>query len=282
MGENIIKNIPPKYTKYVRRLKTCATSICNVVVDKNGECKVVFGDMKIHNEISFPEVCKNKNLKNAPIIVMDANIAKETMKRVLETSKEYKIPVFYEPSDMRIADKPFTLGSIFTDQIKFISPNIFELQAISKSIKGESMDFLNTKILENKEETMQVAKKLLNDVNGNFDCVILTLGSFGVIVSGPLDIQHTFFDNDLIYKGKPDTLIKNFYFEAPKIHNIINVSGAGDSFCSGFISAMLKRDTLKNCVLNGFSGAKDALLSEDAVPEHYTLVAENLKYYEIF
>lgn len=59
------------------------------------------------------------------------------------------------------------------------------------------------------------------------------------------------------------------FYAPPKLQKIVNVSGAGDSFCAGFITALLKEHTLDECVAAGFASAERALLSESAVPMTY-------------
>lgn len=51
--------------------------------------------------------------------------------------------------------------------------------------------------------------------------------------------------------------------------DIINVSGAGDSFASGFIAGMLQGWTASECVWKGMISARCALKSPSAVPNSY-------------
>lgn len=59
------------------------------------------------------------------------------------------------------------------------------------------------------------------------------------------------------------------YYHSEPIKTIVNVSGAGDSFSSGFIAGMLRGLPEDVCISVGFEAANKALHSKNAVAEFY-------------
>lgn len=54
-----------------------------------------------------------------------------------------------------------------------------------------------------------------------------------------------------------------------KLENVMNVSGSGDSFDVGFITAMLNGFPEAVCISVGIESARQALQSTNAVPDFY-------------
>ncbi|XP_011187829.1 uncharacterized protein LOC105215554 [Zeugodacus cucurbitae] len=276
LGRSLLKMIPTELRNSVIKDEECATSLCTLLFDKTGDCKIILGNMEIHNNITAEMIeQREEQISSAPIIVMDSNLSLEAMICTLRLAQKYQRPVFFEPTDMRIAHKPFTLPKSLTKQIRMISPNIYELHTIVEAITGNPVQ---NKVHNGDpiEILLKKAKYLLTLIQDHFDCIVLTLGQQGVLLS---------LNGDLAVSGKPlfDVttgsylpLTKNTknvhalrFYGAPKVENITNVSGAGDSFTSGYITALLRGYDIKNCVALGFLAAERALQSRAAVPTRY-------------
>uniref|UniRef100_W8C0I5 Pseudouridine-metabolizing bifunctional protein C1861.05 n=1 Tax=Ceratitis capitata TaxID=7213 RepID=W8C0I5_CERCA len=276
LGRSLLKMIPGQLKSLVKIDGESSTSLCTIIFDKSGDCKIYLANMEIHDNIT-PETIQQSEelLRSAPIVLMDGNLSLETMERTLRLAHKYQRPVFFEPTDMRIAQKPFNLAKTLTKQIKFISPNIYELRTIVEAITGETLptrenNFQSTNIL------LEEARNLLKQVQDYFDCIVLTLGQQGVMLS---------LKGEIAVSGKPlfdastgsylpiREISKNVYamrfYSAPRVEGIKNVSGAGDSFTSGFVTALLRGYDIKNCVALGFLAAERALQSRSAVPSQY-------------
>lgn len=178
--------------------------------------------------------------------------------------------VFFEPTDMLRADVPFKQPHAQIQQIKFISPNIYELITIAKALNyGDPIDF--DVITENPGQFLANVKKLTLFVNETIDNVIVTLGHFGILLGRKkMNANMAFYKNQTGYihpYGKRDTIAR--FYAAPRLENVVNVSGAGDSFASGFIVAMLKELPENVCVSVGFEAAAAALRAQSAVPSRY-------------
>lgn len=276
LGRSLLKMIPKPLRNSVMVDEECATSLCTLLFDKTGDCKIILGNMDIHRKITAEIIQRHEELiSSAPIIVIDSNLSFEAMACALRLAQKHRRPVFFEPTDMRIAHKPFTLPRNLAEQIRIISPNIYELHTIVEAITGNPV---RSKV-NNSDPTeilLEKAKYMLTLVQDNFDCIILTLGQQGVLLS---------LNGNLAASGKPLFDVKTGsylpitknaekvhalrFYNAPKVENIKNVSGAGDSFTSGYITALLRGYDMKNCVALGFLAAERALQSRAAVPLRY-------------
>ncbi|EDV30768.2 uncharacterized protein Dana_GF15023 [Drosophila ananassae] len=290
MGECLLKMMPQALQRGILVQDNQATSLCSLMFDKFGDCKIILGNMEIHQTIT-PETLQpyHEFFCDAPIIVMDSNISEQAMTSILQQAEEHKTPVFFEPTDMSIAGKPFKLAPELTKNIRLIKPNIHELKTIAEVITGETIKGkLDSKL--SREQLLQQAKSLIKMIDRHFNCIIATLGNHGVLLSYRQDANsdaHLLLDVES--SGSPHC---TRFYAAPKVKNIVNVSGAGDSFCAGFISTLLHGRDLDHCVAAGFVAAERALHSESAVPSNYfpdleafesryTQAAENLKQYSI-
>lgn len=160
---------------------------------------------------------------------------------------EYYSTAFFEPTDMLIAVKPFQLPRHLISQIKFISPNIHELAAIATHLGCGENFFKNDKIddgklFEGNTDFIEHTKKCCEEVSKLIDNVIVTLGANGVLITNKNTPEQRFFDASFRYI-KPvngNLPVQHRKYNVEKCTNVINVSGAGDSFTVGFITGMIK------------------------------------------
>ncbi|XP_031625901.1 pseudouridine-metabolizing bifunctional protein C1861.05 [Contarinia nasturtii] len=253
-----------------------STATCIIVLDKAGDSKITLANMDIHQSIDSSMIRKYEQvLRSAPIVIFDANIPIDSMGTILELCKKYNKPAFFEPTDMRLATKPFTLPKELIKQIKFTSPNIYELDAIAVHLGCETLlqnDDINIEDLFQDNIMLEKVKKSSELLAEYIDNVIITLGPLGVLLTRkntPADFK--FFDTNLRYnetQSAKSDLQHRFYW-AKQLSGIVNVSGAGDSFCVGFITAMLKALEESVCFSVGMECAKAAIQSPKAVPNKY-------------
>jgi sugar/nucleoside kinase (ribokinase family) len=101
------------------------------------------------------------------------------------------------------------------------------------------------------------------------DNIIVTAGSLGCFIQTSGGAADSFFDGSLRYKtgGGRQKVLRHYPGRA--IESIVNASGAGDAFTSGFITGMLKQKSEAICVSVGFQAAITALMSKRAVPKAF-------------
>ncbi|XP_016956865.1 uncharacterized protein LOC108029199 [Drosophila biarmipes] len=267
MGQTLLQLMPRALQRGLILADSHNTSLCSLIFDKFGDCKLILGNMEIHQSIT-PETLQahHQLFREAPLIIMDSNISEQAMASILQQAQKYKIPVFFEPTDMFIAGKPFKLLPELTKNIRLIKPNLQELKTITEAITGEPVKWNpDTKLPQ--AELLHQAKSMIKKIDSHFNCIIATLSDHGVLLSFRRDA-----DNDSrllldVSKSSPPHCTR--FYAAPMVHNIVNVSGAGDSFCAGFITALLRGCPLDECVAGGFVAAEKALQSESAVPTTY-------------
>lgn len=170
---------------------------------------------------------------------------------------------------MRIAGKPFTLPSDLTRQIKFVSPNIFELAEIANALNYTSTLPTDLNLDELLSSHSSDLKTLAAQVNDHVDNILITLGSKGALLVRKNSPASLFFNRSGQYNNKQSPKSEARFYLANPIGDVVNVSGAGDSFNAGFISAMIRGMPEAICVSVGFQGAITALRSMAAVPEAY-------------
>lgn len=176
---------------------------------------------------------------------------------------------------MRIATKPFTLPTELINQIKFMSPNIYELNEIAKhfgclNLIDNTEDSVE-QLFEKDPNLLSKIKDACIEISKNIDNIIITFGSHGVLMASKTSSAELRILNDNLVYNKPnnDNKVQCRFYNVDKLTNVVNVSGAGDSFNIGFITAMINGYNEENCISVGLESAKTALNSTDAVPVKY-------------
>ncbi|XP_073834207.1 uncharacterized protein [Musca autumnalis] len=273
-GKSLLQLMPPSLCSKIHIDDTNTTSICSILFDKDGNCKLCLANMDIHKSISGKLVqLHEEDFQRSPLIIIDGNLSVEAMDSILSLAKRHNKPVFFEPTDMLIAGKPFELSQQQFQQIKFISPNVYELKTIAETLQGCKVDWdPNKSLAAGQDQLISECKNILQQIEHHFDCIVVTLGSHGVLVNIRGEcFQHRFFDSSPLNYNPPPlskTYSRRFY-KAPVVSDIVNVSGAGDSFSGGFITGILRGYTLDESIAFGFVAATCSLKSESAVPAQY-------------
>lgn len=192
----------------------------------------------------------------------------------------FVIAVFYEPTDMQIAGKPFELPPKLYGQIKFMSPNLCELRMIAKTLNIQSNHYgsCNIEDIKNQEDRFKIFTEISDlsaKLHDHVENIIVTAGNLGVFIQRFHDSDRVFFTKQLNYiNGKEDEQYGRYY-PALKIDNVINASGAGDAFVAGFVTAMLNQKSEAICVSVGFQASQRALSSKSAVPDEFFNQSDN-------
>lgn len=174
---------------------------------------------------------------------------------------------------MSIAGKPFEMERKLFEQIKFISPNLYELRKIADTLEvapdtTSALKVEDVKTADEKQELFREIAELCSKLQ-HIDNIIVTAGVFGVFVQRSRDSHSAFFTRDLAYieGGKGVKTVR--HYSGKPIDNVVNASGAGDAFCAGFITGMLNRKAESICISVGLQAAIRALMSKRAVPKRF-------------
>lgn len=179
---------------------------------------------------------------------------------------------------MNIAHKPFKLEPIQYRQIKFMSPNIYELRKIAETLKPSLLSSSLRKDdlkVDNGMYFSEIAQ-LCDNLHDVVDIyTIVTCGNLGVVIQGhERDDESTFFTRDYQYNGSNNNkhgvnMLRHYPTKSVVKEDMVSSTGAGDAFNSGFITAMLKHKSEAICVSVGFEAAVASLRSINAVPKEF-------------
>lgn len=176
---------------------------------------------------------------------------------------------------MSLAGKPFEMERNCYEQIKFISPNLYELRKIAETLKisppmKSDLTIENTRTAEEKTKLFREIVELCDVLQEHTENIIVTAGGFGVFIQRSRRTESAFFTTDFKYIRSQSGESKSCrHFPGKCFTKIVNASGAGDAFCAGFIAGMMKRKPEEICVSVGLQAANSALMSERAVPEAF-------------
>ncbi|KAF4526166.1 hypothetical protein B566_EDAN008203 [Ephemera danica] len=77
----------------VQQVEGANSAAYEVLLDSRGECRLVVGDVEVHNALTKHWVKKfERNLTKSPLVVLDGNTPTETMHYVLQTCQEAGVP----------------------------------------------------------------------------------------------------------------------------------------------------------------------------------------------
>ena len=213
--------------EHVTQFENASTGSYTAVLDRNGDLSVAFADMDIFEEIT-PELLKKNStiLRSAKCIIVDLNCPVESIEFLCSFTTTHNIPLVIIPvSSPKMNRLPKTLSSV-----SWLIVN-----------KDETETFMNIKINDDKDWESAVDKWLELGVKN----VIVTNGSKGV------------------FTGSEGGEIR--YFPAIEESTVVDVTGAGDSFCSGVIYSWLQKKDFDYIIKSGLVNARKTILSKHTV-----------------
>ncbi|XP_068220687.1 uncharacterized protein [Palaemon carinicauda] len=254
------------------RLKGASTATYCAVLDAEGEALFGIGDMSIHDRVTPEHVKKfEEEMAAAPLVILDGNVSLETISYVLDHCAACNVPVWYEPTDIQKATKPWLTGR--GQSVSFSSPNFNELRTLSLHLGLGEIAWLP----EDKEEMQEHLPKIVKTVTPlleHMKALMITMGRLGFMIirkslPGGID-EPLLLANENIEKSE----VFGLYFPGEKNVNVVSVSGAGDCLAAGFICGMLHKKSVSECSALGYSAAILSLKTSPAVPD--TLTFESL------
>ncbi|XP_043787121.1 pseudouridine-metabolizing bifunctional protein C1861.05 [Apis laboriosa] len=274
-GKAIIKSLGDG-GQTVEQLSNMNTARCTTIIDYKGECRFGIGEMEVFTSISPNLVKKYQSyVENSSIIVLDGNLPLDTIQYLLELATYSKIPVWYEPTDVKKAMKIFEAKLQWQNVLHFISPNRNELLVIGKYL---GIPIPDNKLTMDLEEIKAIAEQVAKFI----PVIICTLGSHGVLVVRKALGNDPFYDKEgkLIVHSMPITsrLYPPLSYISDNPNETFNVSGCGDCLTSGIIYGIHKNLDEISCLSLALKAAALSLTSLDAVPASLSLLCNDTKY----
>lgn len=175
---------------------------------------------------------------------------------------------------MSIAHKPFEMSRDCYEQIKFISPNLYELRRIADTLGAapSTQSDLRVENVSSENEKRRLFDEIIElcgNLQAHIDNIIVTAGSFGVFIQRRRAAEDAFLTKDMTYVVEKGGVKSCRHYLGQPLETIVNASGAGDAFCSGFIAGMLRQKSESICVSIGLQAAISTLMSKRAVPKRF-------------
>ncbi|WP_409271822.1 carbohydrate kinase [Neobacillus sp. SCS-31] len=213
--------------EHVTPFENSSTGSYTAVLDKNGDLTVALADMDIYENITPELLIKNSNLlRKAKCIVVDLNCPGETIDFLSGFTSKYHIPLVVIPvSGPKMNRLPKNLNAL-----TWLIVN-----------RDETETYMDIKINDEHDWKEAVKKWLKLGVKN----VIITNGSKGVMAG---------FENGEIR-----------YYPAIKTPTVVDVTGAGDSFCSGVVYSWLQKKDLDYIIKSGLVNAHKTIMSKYTV-----------------
>ncbi|XP_046914099.2 uncharacterized protein LOC124494872 isoform X2 [Dermatophagoides farinae] len=273
-------------TTNIRSLKQLPTPSCTVIIDAQGECRMVVGDFRANQCIDKNFVSRfETQLKQTSIVIIDANIPTETMNYVCQLCRQAKIPVWFEPTDLNLIDKLFQIHWENFDAINFLSPNFNELQASYEILtRGHRQDTQLSEIFRDKlssDELIEIVgeygRELFRHISG-LHSIIVTVDKDGIIYVGPedaLDRIMVLGPYSNLYDDHSKMAINSVHMMQEHVANVVNVSGAGDCLVGATIYGWLNRMTYRDSLRFGLKAARLSVGTLETVPKNlHTILCE--------
>ncbi|WP_285768459.1 carbohydrate kinase family protein [Peribacillus sp. SI8-4] len=213
--------------EHVMTIADLATGSYTAVINKNGDLSLALADMKIFDYITPDLLLKNiELLLMAKCIVVDLNCPRETIEFLGSFTAKHHIPLVIIPvSSQKMSALPGKMNAV-----SWLIVN-----------KDETETYLNVKINDRNDWENSVRVWLELGVEN----VIVTNGSNGVVTGAANgEIQH---------------------FPSIETPIVADVTGAGDSFCSGVIYSWLQQNDFDHVIKSGLVNAHKTIMSKYTV-----------------
>ena len=211
---------------YSEKLHNESTGSYTAVLNHNGELVIALANMSIYDQFVPAILEKNEvSYQKAKLMIIDLNCPKESIHYFKSIAQQFSIP--------------FALVPVSSPKMKHMPD---ELSGVTYFIcnKDEAETYLQTTIQS--EEAFALACQRLVELGA--DHVIITRGSKGVVCA---------------------TQTKFASFDAVPVEKVVDVTGAGDAFVSGFLHGTLTEHSFEDSIQLGLVNASRTLQSDKTV-----------------
>eukprot|EP00164_Ancoracysta_twista_P005053 GFYU01006877.1.p1 GENE.GFYU01006877.1~~GFYU01006877.1.p1 ORF type:complete len:212 (-),score=43.68 GFYU01006877.1:260-895(-) len=174
-------------------------------------------------------------ITSTPILVIDGNIAEETIVETVDICWKRRIPVLFEPTSVPKASRALACIS----KLAYMTPNTDELLALAALLQGSKP---TSSPVDGDEVDIAVVRRAASVLLAHgVKHVLVTMGKRGVLCARRTE-------------GQAATDVFTQYDALPV--RVVNTSGAGDSFVSGFVTGITMGKTLPDSIGLGLQAAR--------------------------
>ncbi|SDJ09941.1 carbohydrate kinase family protein [Salimicrobium halophilum] len=218
-------------TTYVHKVPGAATGSYTAVLDKQGDMAVAYADMDVFDSLTAKLLVENTELlRNAKCIVVDLNCPEET--------------VYFLSSFASVHEIPLAVIPVSSPKMKRLPERMESIDWIIVN-KEETETFFKMRIDSEESWKLSVERWLARGVRN----VVVTNGAEGVIIGTADEIRHM------------PTLMAN---------DVVDATGAGDSFCAGVLYAWIQGDPFTEVVQAGLVNSRKTVQSRHTVRKDLT------------
>ena len=227
----------------IKMVERANTATYLAVMDQSNDLHTAIADMKVLSQIHSPPV---EVLREAEILVMDANPSVSVMKEAALAAVDYGVKVMMDPTSVPKA-RAIAADKDLLSSISFVFPNMDELVAMVEVLIGSVDDIHPTTLLVDKLKTIRtLAPILLAEMHPMEAHAIITMGQDGVLLASRVN------DN-----------ISFHHFASNEGIQVLNATGAGDSLCGAFAHGILEGRSVADSVSFGMEAATLSLQCGD-------------------
>lgn len=217
----------------VLRVPNQATGTYFAVIDGRGRLEIAFYDMSIMSALTPAYLEDNSELfEQASLVFIDANLSKQTIRKVFSLARMANIPVCADPTSVRLADRFLP----YLSRLKLVRPNVDEAEILC----GFSID------RQDPLASIEATKCL---VSKGVEIAILALADVGVCYA---------------------TSETSGYIPAITT-TIVDPTGAGDALTSAVLFALLNDIPIDDAIRLGVSASSLTLNRTGSVLPDLTL-----------
>ncbi len=234
-GEQLVKQVKEAGvdTRYILKTDDHPTGSYLGVVNRSGVLQFALDDINTTNSLT-PDYVRSLYgiFREASLVVIDANLPKNTIRTIFSQARKARIPVCADPTSTNLAGRLRP----FIDRLRCITPNSGEAGILCEQVIEDN----------HPEEALDAAKCL---VGQGVDIVLITLAEFGVVYATSETRGHI-----------------------PAIRTtVVDPTGAGDALNATVIYSLLNEIPLDDAVRLGVTAASLTLRHRGTVVKDLSL-----------
>ena len=199
----------------------------------------------VEQEVTAEWVARfRKDIKRAPLVVLDANLSPEALLAAARMAGETGVPVFVEPVSVAKACRAVPALRYTT----WIKPNAVELLAIAASLAEKASTTSALQFASPSDALLALRPAIELVLQAGVAHIITTLGAAGVLLSSRDPVSST---------------TSHWALPAVPVMRVVSTAGAGDALVAGTVAA-LTTQTASSGGITSVSAVRHALATGTA------------------